>query len=211
VHTHFPQRREAGAAGAAVVSVPDAFEGERRDFVVELRVPAAAGAADGQEPIFRASARYLAVRERAPAQTPVVCLEVARSAEPEGEPDVEVVAQRQRVEVTDALERAIAHGEAGRFDEARKELGQHEAALRGSRVQTEVTLALLAEVQDAQQRVSSEQAWRRGGHAEVADALHMNRAQRCTNMTRTSGDVAKSSKSMYLSSKQLVSVRKAAS
>merc|ERR1712224_667122 len=65
LHTHFTCRREAGRDGPATVLIPDAFTGERRDIVVELRVPAAiAGAEDDRAPILRASARYRAVNER---------------------------------------------------------------------------------------------------------------------------------------------------
>mmetsp|Transcript_131486 Transcript_131486/g.366457 ORF Transcript_131486/g.366457 Transcript_131486/m.366457 type:complete len:551 (+) Transcript_131486:95-1747(+) len=202
VRTHFPQRREAGEGGMVVVSIPDAFAGERRDVLVELRVPAVPDASDGRAPLLHASAKYLAVKQRVVAQTPAVQLEAERSGEPEGEPDVEVTAQRQRVEVTDALERAIAHGQGGRLGEAEAELARQEEALCGSRAKTAVSQALLEEVRDARRRVSSAVDWRQGGHAEMADAMWMHRTQRCTNATAVKGGSKKSSKSLYIGRSQ---------
>lgn len=205
LHTHFTSRRESD--GAATVLIPDVFGGERRDVVVELHVAAGVGeAAEGPAHLLRASARYRAVREGATVQTPEVCLEVERSAEPEGEPDAEVTAQRQRVEVTNALERAIRQGQEGRFEEARGVLEEHAQRLRSSPVETAVAPALLAEVEDAQHRLSSREEWERGGHAEVSDAMWMHRSQRCTNMTVSTGLVQKSSKGLYATSVQRAAI-----
>lgn len=190
VHTSFSQRRPAGDRGSVIVTIPDAFAGERRDVVIELRVPAA------QEPtvLFEVSAQYLAGRGRVPVNIPAVLLEAPRSAEPEGEPDIEVFAQRQRVEVTSALEQAIAHGEAGHFEEAQALLSTNAARLRASPMKTPVTEALLGELDDAYHRASSSVAWESGGQAEIADAMNMHKWQRCTN---TAGPATKTSKAMY--------------
>jgi len=189
-HTSFSQRRPAGDRGPVIVTIPDAFAGERRDVVVELSVPAA------QDPaiLLEASARYFAGRGRISVNIPTVRLEAPRSAEPDGEPDIEVFAQRQRVEVTGALEEAIAHGEAGHFEEAQKLLSTNAARLRASPVKTPVTEALLGELDDAYQRASSPAAWESGGQAEIADAMNMHKWQRCTN---TAGSATKTSKAMY--------------
>merc|ERR1712139_661326 len=114
-----------------------------------------------------------------------------RTMEPEGEPDAEVMAQRQRIEVTNVLESAIAQGEQGNFDQAQKVLKHHADNLRNARVKTHVADALLAEVEDAQHRLSSSAAWQMGGHAEVTDAMWMHRNQRCTNISETAGPVMK--------------------
>merc|ERR1719181_769150 len=59
LHTHFENRREDGGNGAAVVSIPDAFAGERRDVVVELSVPASTEeSSTGLAPLLRTSAKY---------------------------------------------------------------------------------------------------------------------------------------------------------
>merc|ERR1712224_1105823 len=134
--------------------------------------------------------------------------EAERTAEPEGEPDAEVMAQRQRIEVTNVLERAIAQGEQGNFDQAQRELSQHVENLRNARVKTQVADALVMEVQDAQHRLSSSSAWQQGGHAEVTDAMWMHRNQRCTNMVESSGPVQKRSKGMYLCTAQSESIKR---
>merc|ERR1711998_684021 len=163
VHTHFAQRREGGEGSSAVISIPDAFAGERRDVVVEIRVPASTEEADSGTLVMRAHARYNTVCGRSVVQTPVANLEVQRSAEPECEPDAEVVAQRHRVEVTNALEQAIAQGEQGRFDEARGFLEEQASQLRCSKGRPEVTRALIEEVEDAQSRLTSASSWQMGG------------------------------------------------
>merc|ERR1719329_1128385 len=105
LHTHFSQQRIDG--GAITVSIPDIFEGERKDVVVELRVPAAAEGGT----VLRSRAFYQAIRERGMrVHTPPVLLEVTRSEEPEAEPNEEVVSQRERVQVAEVLETAIVHG-----------------------------------------------------------------------------------------------------
>lgn len=194
VHTHFAQRRLAGEAGPVVVSIPDAFAGERRNIVVELRVPAQSDPAT----LLRTSAQYRAVRPPALVQTPEVLLAAARTPEPEGEPDAEVTAQRQRVEVTNALEQAVARCEAGNFEEAQHVLRENAERLRSSPTKTPVSDALLGELDDARQRMCSRQAFSSGGHAEVADAMQMYRMERCTNTS----SATKSSKRLFSTNTQ---------
>lgn len=207
IHTHFTQRREDGDCGAVIVQIPDAFEGERRDVVVELRVPATS--VDGCMPLLRASARYLSVRDRATVQTPEVHLEAERTAEPEGEPDAEVVEQRQRIEVTDALERAIAHCEEGNFDQAQDGLSQHAERLRNTSVKTRVSVALLTELEDAQDRLRDNQSWQHGGHAEVTNAMCIHKYQRCTNTSESMSMHRKTSRQLYTNSRQRASISRA--
>lgn len=206
LHTHFDHRREDGDSGAAVVSIPDAFAGERRDVVVELSVPAAS--ADSMEtPLLRSTARYRSVHERALVQMPEVCLHAARTEEPEGEPDEEVTTQRHRIEVTNALEQAIGQGEQGRFEDAQRMLDQNIAKVRSSPAQNEVSKALISELSDARCRLSSAADWERGGHAELTDAMWMHRNQRCTNFTpSTSNRIDKRSKQLYVRSAQRSSI-----
>merc|ERR1711977_660490 len=85
---HTPFTHTSNDDGSALVQIPDAFEGERRDIVIELRVPAAS--VEGSMALLRASAKYLAVREQATVQTPETHLHAERTAEPDAEPDAEV-------------------------------------------------------------------------------------------------------------------------
>jgi len=189
LHTHFSNRLEGGNDPTAIVTIPDAFAGERRDVLVEFSVPAAA--ADSQEnltSLLRASARYRAVCNRATVHMPEVCLHTERTAEPEGEPDIEVTAQRQRVEVTNALEQAIAQGERGEFDEAQLMLDQNIERLQRSPAQNEVSEALLSELTDARHRLSSASSWNDGACAELTDAMWMHRHQRCTNISESASN-----------------------
>merc|ERR1712224_383591 len=122
IHTPFTYTRDGAENSAAIVQIPDAFEGERRDIVIELRVPAAS--VDGSVALLQASARYYAVREQTTVQTPDLHLYAERTLEPEGEPDAEVVEQRQRIEVTNALENSLMQCEQGHFDKAKEVLSE---------------------------------------------------------------------------------------
>lgn len=206
IHTPFTYTREGGEDSAAVVQIPDAFEGERRDIVIELRVPA--GSVDGSVALLRASTRYHAVRDKATVQTPDVHLHAERTAEPEGEPDAEVVEQRQRIEVTNTLESAIAQGEEGHFAKAQQVLSLRAEALRKSPAQTDVSRALLAEVEDAQDRLRDSQTWSHGGLAEVSNAMWMHKQQRCTNTDESSSSHAKCSKQLYTNHRQRASIKR---
>jgi len=206
LHTHFTHRREDNAA--AVVSIPDAFAGERRDVLVELSVPAETSDAQADlATLLRASAKYKAVRANSTVHLAEVCLHAERTAEPEGEPDVEVTTQRHRIEVTNALEQAIAKGEQGNFEEAQCMLDQNIDKLTSSPAQNDTSKALLAELTDARGRMSSAADWERGGHAELTDAMWMHRHQRCTSLAHTSTNtVQKSSKQLYIRSSQRLAI-----
>lgn len=209
LHTHFTNRlQDDSSNGASVVTIPDAFAGERRDVVVELCVPAsAADSVDGMAPLLRASAKYRAVCEQALVQTPEVCLHAERTTEPEGEPDEEVTAQRQRIEVTNALEQAILQGGQGQFEEAQSMLDKNIERLRSSPAQNEISKALLAELSDARCRLSSAAEWENGGHAELTDAMWMHRNQRCLSMENSASNrVEKCSKRLYVRSSQAASI-----
>merc|ERR1712032_1266413 len=130
-----------------------------------------------------ASARYHTIQGNATVDTPQVVLEVHRSDEAEGEPDAEVVEQRNRVQVTQALERAIAQGDQGQYDEARDLLAQQCSHLRRCK-ETKINAGLIDEVEQAQNRLQSASAWRNGGKAWVEDSRQMFSKQRCTTMSR---------------------------
>lgn len=207
IHTPFTYTREGAADSAAIVQIPDAFEGERRDIVIELSVPAAS--VDGSVAFLRASARYLAVRENATVQTPDVHLYAERTVEPEGEPDTEVLEQRQRIEVTNALENAISQGEEGHFDRAQEVLTKQAELLRKTSAQTEVQQALLVEVEDARDRLRDSSTWSRGGYAEVSNAMWLHKTQRSTNVDESHSLHKKCSKALYTNSRQRASMCRA--
>jgi len=156
--------------------------------------------------LLRASAKYHAVLSQAMVQTPESYLHAQVTVEPEGEPDAEVVEQRQRIEVTGALESAIAQGEEGHFDKAQEVLQKSADLLCKSRAQTDVSRALLAEVKDAQDRLKDAQTWRHGGQAEVTNAMCMHRQQRCTTTDESRSAHMKCSKALYANSRQKAAI-----
>merc|ERR1712166_1272142 len=124
-----------------------------------------------------------------------------------GEPDVEVFEQRQRVEVTNALKRAIGQCEAGDFQQAQTLLTdtkvQVQQRMAASKRPLPMAEALCAELDDAQVRMSSSSAFRLGGQAEMNDALMMHQFERCTNTYQSSMGIQKASKSMYIQPQQM--------
>lgn len=198
VHTPFAVRRTSDRQ--ATVVIPDVFAGERRDILVELSVPA-----DAEGVLLEASARYTDLQRSCVVQTPAVAMEAERVEElqPEAEPDEEVSAQRERVEITRALTEAAAQSDLGRFEEAQGVLDSAERRIKSAKKKTAVSEALGQELEDARGRMQSRAAWEHGGRAEVKDAAQMHSMQRCTNMSRSSASaVQKCSKKMYCSSVQ---------
>merc|ERR1712178_466044 len=108
---------------SASVMIPDVFAGERRDILVELAVPAG-GDTGEQALLLDAHIRYTDLSSGTVVQTLPVSMEAMRVEEPqpEAEPDEEVSAQRERVEVTRALQEASTQSDRGNFDEAQRML-----------------------------------------------------------------------------------------
>jgi len=202
VHTPFTTSR---SGDRATVQIPDMLAGERRDLLVELSVPVAN---NGDETLLLdASSQYWDLGAKASVQVPAVQMRaqrIADEAQPEQEPDEEVTTQRHRVEVTQTLQAAAAHGDGGRFQEAQAILEAHEKRLRTCKqILSPVTEGLASELEDARSRMQSRSSWEAGGHAELWDAVQMHSCQRTTNMSKSSGSrVQKSSKAMYCTKKQ---------
>lgn len=201
LHTPFEVQRDPDGK-RAVVRIPDIFAGERRDFVVELEVPA--GESYGQELLLESFLRYSDLLRGANVQTPTVSMHTARVDEPEPdlEPDEEVSAQRERVEVMQALQAASSYGDGGNFEQARSVLSSAEERMSRKKTKTPMSTALGAELADAKSRMASRSAWESGGRAEVKDAMQMHKVQRCTNVSHSSKSRAKCSKAMYSSPAQ---------
>merc|ERR1712031_73680 len=106
---------------------------------------------------------------------------------PEAEPDEEVSAQRERVEVTRALQDAAEASDQGQFDQALQVLDLCENKLMSSRAKSSpVHEALGQELTDAKSRMRNRSVWEQGVRAEVEDATQMHQMQRCTNMMQSS-------------------------
>lgn len=198
LHTPFPVQRDADGQ-RATVRIPDIFAGETRDILVELEVPA--GANSGPETLVESYLQYTDLQRGCVLQTPVATMQATRVDEPqpELEPDEEVSAQRERVEVMQALQAATSHGEGGDFEQAQSVLSAAESRMAMKSKKTRMSDALGAELADAKSRMASRSAWESGGRAEVKDAMQMHQVQRCTNIAQSSRSRAKCSKAMYSS------------
>jgi len=205
VNTPFEVRRAPENPQIVTVMIPDIFAAERRDVLLELAVPADLQAnAEGLLVVLEASLRYRDLRHgdrlvrTAPVALEVSCVD---EPQPEMEPDAEVADQRDRVEVTRALEQAAASSDAGNFRGARQMLQEHRAKV--SRRSTAVSRALEEELEDAEQRMQDPHHWSSAGRAEVQDAMQMHKMQRTTNVTASSSATlsrSKTGKAMYVNS-----------
>jgi len=201
VHTPFPQQRASDTE--VKVTIPDVFAGERRDILVELSVPMGGSGAE-QKVLLETFAQYMDLKRNALVRTLPVVMEaqIVDEPQPELEPDEEVSAQRERVEVTRTLNDAAAASDRGQFDDAQRMLDNAEQRLSACKKKSPVTEAMSRELQDARNRMQNRSMWEGGGRAEVKDATQMHTMQRCTNMMASSGSVMKSSKAMYCSPTQ---------
>lgn len=205
IHTAFPLQRISDVE--AMVRIPDMFAQERRDILVELATSAVSNGF-GQTALLEASARYTDLRRNCIVQTPVVVMEAQHVEEPqpEVEPDEEVSAQRQRVEVTRALDDASNASDSGNFEEALQLIDAAENHLKSARQKTAVSEALGQELVDARNRMKSRSTWESGGRAEIRDATQMHKMQRCTSLLQTASSPTKMSKAMYCSPTQMASI-----
>jgi len=204
VHTPFEVRRISDTH--STVLIPDIFGGESRDVLVELDVPmeGAEAASGAGLLLLEAHVRYTDLKRNVAVQTPVATMETQRVDEPqpEMEPDEEVSAQRERVEVARALKEAAAQSDRCDFEGARQALQSQANALKAKKKATRMSPALLLELEDASSRMASRAAWEAGGRAEVQDSFQMHMTQRCTNMSVSKNSaVQKCSKGMYLGKK----------
>lgn len=203
----------------ATVEVPDLFAGERKDLLVELKVPQLPlGAGPQNTELLRASVRYYDMQQRATVQTGAVVLDLERrpaeEEQPEQEPDEEVTEHRQRVEVTNVLHEATGACDRGDYEDARGALAgakrqlQESVARRKDRKRSQMQEALETELEDAERRCSSAALFQQGGGAEMQDAMTMMQQQRCTNFTANASCASeavarkRASKMMYVQQQQ---------
>lgn len=207
-HTGFAMNRLSD--NSAVIVIPDMFAGETRNVPVELIVPANAES-DDDVTLLEAHVRYTDLGSGSLVQTVPVTMSVSRVDEPqpEMEPDMEVVAQRERVEVTQALKLATRQSDDGNFNEAQRVLDEADLRIRGRQCKSKLSPVLAEELADAKGRMRSRSLWEGSGRAEVLDSCQMHQMERCTNaFASSSGFRAKSSKAMYLSPQQDMWVKK---
>lgn len=204
VHTVFPVSHNPNSPFEATIKIPDMFASERRDILVELAVPAD-GSRLGQIVLLEVSAHYIDLKQNSIVQTAPIAMEatLVDEPQPEAEPDEEVSAQRERVQVTRTLQDAAAASDRGQFDVALKMIDEEENHMSGAKhKKTTVSEALGQELVDARNRMQSRSMWEQGGRAEVCDAVQMHKMQRCTNNMQSSASTMKQSKNIYCSATQ---------
>merc|ERR1740130_1548736 len=202
VNTPFAMRRTSETS--ATITIPDIFAGERRDILVELAVPAGGNAGE-ETTLLQAHVRYTDLRSGNLVQTQPVLMQASRVEEPqpEAEPDAEVSAQRERIEVTTALRESAAQSDLGHFDQAQRMLEVVDTRIKSRRTRSCMSDALCDELADAKCRMQDRKRWKGEGRAEVHDAMQMHSMQRSTNcMQSSSATVSKMSKQMYCNSRQ---------
>merc|ERR1712232_988083 len=130
---------------SAVVTIPDIYAGERRDVLVELLVPAGR---EGQTLLLEAQARYTDLQSNSVVQTLPVKMETScvDEPQPEDEPDQEVTAQRERVEVTRTLQQASLQSDQGNFVQAQQMLEAAGQRMKSKKVKTRMSEALDQEI-----------------------------------------------------------------
>merc|ERR1712151_1106937 len=126
----------------------------------ELAVPADADGAN-QTVLLEASARYTDLRGNRLVQTVPVTMEAHRVEEPqpEAEPDEEVSAQRERVEVTRALQDAAQASDRGQFDQALQVIDACDNRMKSAKKKSPVSESLEQELTDARSRMQSRATW----------------------------------------------------
>merc|ERR1711964_252154 len=97
-------------------------------------------------------------------QTAPVLMEVRRVDEPqpEAEPDEEVSAQRERLEVTRALQDAAEASDRGQFDQALQVIEACDNRMKSAKKKTPVSESLGLELADARNRMQSRAVWEQG-------------------------------------------------
>lgn len=197
VHTEFSCQQ---TGNQAVVTIPDMFALEHRDILLELSVPAS-GAEPNKITLLEASARYIDLHGNRIVETAPVIMETqcVEEPQPELEPDVEVSAQRERVDVKNTLRDAAQAGDDGDFEQALNAIASCSQRLISAKKRSPTSEVLVQELADARARLSSRSTWERGGRAETLDAYQMHSMQRATTNTSVPGPCRMSSRSMYCS------------
>jgi Mg-chelatase subunit ChlD len=200
--THTPFAVERRSESEVIVTIPDVFAGERRDVLVELAAPANTC---GETVLLDAHVRFTDLRSGCVVQTPPVNMKttVVEEPQPEDEPDAEVSAQRERVEVTQTLQQASAQSDMGQFEEAQRMLAAADTRIKERKSRTYLSESLSLELTEARSRMQSRIEWESGGRAEVSDATLMHRTQRSmTYMVSSQSRRSSDSKAMYLNRSQ---------
>jgi len=200
VHTPFTQTRESGSR--CKVNIPDMFAGERRDVLVELAVPTAEAA--NELVLLEASASYKDLNKQCISHAGPVTIVTTfvDEAQPEMEPDDDVCVQRERVEVTKALQEATEFSERGQFEEAQRLLNGQVSKMKAAQKKTAFSSSLEEELQEARQRMTNKAEWSSGGAADVKDTMQMHSMQRSTNIMESRSCTKQSSRSMYATTTQ---------
>lgn len=201
---HTPFSTERLSDSETVVTIADLFAGERKDVLVELAIFSDTTEDSGTLTLLEASASYTDLGRGCQARTPIAVMKIdvaGPGTQPEEEPDEEVCVQRERVEVKDALQRALEQGNHGNFTEAQQMLSAAESRMRPA--SSLVTTMLVQQLHEAREQLQSRAVFERQGRASISDSFQMHSVQRSTNSRRSM------TQSMYLPAASATMCRRA--
>jgi Mg-chelatase subunit ChlD len=204
---HAPGGRHTTPDACVTLDLEDVFEGETRDVLVELTLPAAAAASEGGVAYLAAELSWLppggGAEERVAA--PTATLAVARPAAPAPPSEDEAAAgaataralslQRNRILAADATAAAVTTADGGGYEAAAAALRAAAASIVASPTGGDpFCAALAADLADTATRVGSRGAYASGGSAKARVSSKSHRTQRCNE-----SDFASPSAMLYCS------------
>lgn len=182
VHTSF--KTDSAASGGHRITLGELCDGERRDIVLTLRLPALADPTADPTRYLRALVSFNFPHEPSVVNTRSCVVCVIRPRVDEMPPaaavrDVEVDVHRNRLTAVDAMSRAVSAASAGRYSEVTAVLqAASEVILASPSAGMDVCAALVEDLSACKTRLGSAAAARDGGTSYVMQAESGHRKQR---------------------------------
>lgn len=212
VHCSFPTSQPDGPFGVTLVQLGELCDGERRDIVLTLTLPALPSAPAA--PLVAALGVAVAfsfpfapaVRERRACDASVSRPAVLPAEGPAR--DVEVDVHRNRIAASDAMASALAATSAGNFSAVSSILSSAAAAIAASpSCGLDVSAGLVEDLQACRARLSSREASAAGGASYAMQAMSGHRNQRAQYAPGGSNAVMWASKSSMSNADQVYATR----
>eukprot|EP00854_Cymbomonas_tetramitiformis_P020810 gene20810-24943_t len=192
--------------GSFEVTLEDIYSEENRDFLIDLQLPK-------QEPgkvesscttmsPFDVTVSYFDLTLATHAKDNITAISIARLSaghcQEREERNVEVQKQKERVQATEAMQRAISCADAGDFTTSTSVLQDYVSKLECSQLNTH----LVTELKDALADQSSAE-WKLMGRKKMCNAVHQNAHQRSTVGSASTAVYQNSKKASMLSAIKL--------
>eukprot|EP00698_Gefionella_okellyi_P001656 TRINITY_DN11554_c0_g1_i1.p1 TRINITY_DN11554_c0_g1~~TRINITY_DN11554_c0_g1_i1.p1 ORF type:complete len:647 (+),score=145.72 TRINITY_DN11554_c0_g1_i1:57-1943(+) len=187
MHSKYKTEQQGdGAENALVVHVGDMFADEQRDIVIELKLPACAQPLDEPQQLLQYNVRYDRPTLSDTVESEQQMMTLLRPAEVQQSDLVinrELDKQRCRVLCAEALQRAIAAGEARNYAEARSILQTAVEAIRRAVSGTDpMCLSLLRDLQQCASNMTDHHTYQETGSAMSRNCFQMHSAQRSSTI-----------------------------